>query len=333
MDSCSPDDSAHDEPIIISDYSDLSESDSDSEIDSEIDSDLSSVQSTGEIDIDLNSEIDIDLSSESDDNLSCEDIIDDEEFARQLQEEEWSHGIGVGGSNDIPNIIDVLGNNFDQPQHSNRNEFINSLMGMIRETNNMSTYDLVTTAQNGRQTRRRRVVYSLPIPVSHPSVMGGFTGMVPMQIFDSPARVGGTVSQFNNFRNTPFSQGMMFPPGLMFENNSYEFLSQLSEIMGNVSKGANNEEINNLPVSKYSVNDSVQSTGDVESCVICTSELVKDKTDIITLPCKHFYCKECIIKWLKINKECPICKRSCLMTSSSPEESSHGGDTSAKEDT
>ena len=86
--------------------------------------------------------------------------------------------------------------------------------------------------------------------------------------------------------------------------NSYEFLSSLSDLMGNVSRGATDTDIDKLPVSKY--NSETRHNND-EKCTICTSEF-NSNTDIITLPCNHFFCKECTIRWLKINKQCPICR-------------------------
>jgi hypothetical protein len=47
---------------------------------------------------------------------------------------------------------------------------------------------------------------------------------------------------------------------------------------------------------------------DIDNCVICTLEFIENKTYIIELQCKHIYCKDCIIKWLKRKKECPLCK-------------------------
>jgi len=90
-----------------------------------------------------------------------------------------------------------------------------------------------------------------------------------------------------------------------FFENSYEFLSNLSERIGHVSKGASNEDINKLPVKKY-----VKNGDDTDNCVVCQSNFVDNESNIKILPCDHFFCQECIDKWLKINKECPICRKS-----------------------
>ena len=40
-------------------------------------------------------------------------------------------------------------------------------------------------------------------------------------------------------------------------------------------------------------------------CPICLSKI----TDIFILNnCKHFFCKKCIIKWIKFSKTCPLCR-------------------------
>lgn len=86
--------------------------------------------------------------------------------------------------------------------------------------------------------------------------------------------------------------------------DSYELLSWLSNLIGNVSRGADEADINQLPVSKYEP----KTNGEDDRCTICSTEY-NSNTDIITLPCQHFYCKNCTIKWLKINKQCPICRQ------------------------
>ena len=45
----------------------------------------------------------------------------------------------------------------------------------------------------------------------------------------------------------------------------------------------------------------------IKDCIICFNEINKED-DIIILPCKHFYHKECISKWFETSKTCPICR-------------------------
>ncbi|KAJ4980948.1 hypothetical protein NE237_031785 [Protea cynaroides] len=43
------------------------------------------------------------------------------------------------------------------------------------------------------------------------------------------------------------------------------------------------------------------------TCMVCMDEFVKGVV-IVKLPCTHFFHGECIFKWLKHKKSCPICR-------------------------
>lgn len=45
-------------------------------------------------------------------------------------------------------------------------------------------------------------------------------------------------------------------------------------------------------------------------CVICLQELNINDDIVMLRKCNHYYHKECIITWLKENKNCPICRTS-----------------------
>ena len=45
-----------------------------------------------------------------------------------------------------------------------------------------------------------------------------------------------------------------------------------------------------------------------EGCAICIDGVEMNKM-MIKLDCSHFYCNECIRKWLEKNKNCPLCKK------------------------
>lgn len=81
-------------------------------------------------------------------------------------------------------------------------------------------------------------------------------------------------------------------------------------------RGANQNEINNLPThkikktkSKGSKTDDYGSSHDQSSCQICLEEFGAGD-NIRTLPCLHIYHKQCIDQWLVRNRTCPICKAS-----------------------
>lgn len=62
--------------------------------------------------------------------------------------------------------------------------------------------------------------------------------------------------------------------------------------------------INNLPVKKY---DGTPLPGEQQTCPICIAPFEKNE-DLKSLPCVHFYHKECIDRWLMVGHSCPCCK-------------------------
>lgn len=79
------------------------------------------------------------------------------------------------------------------------------------------------------------------------------------------------------------------------DDMSYEYLSELCEIIGNHTQGVNN-------ISEV--------TSDVELdeptvCPICLDDTIKNVRKINN--CSHEFCGECITKWLSIHKTCPVC--------------------------
>lgn len=46
-------------------------------------------------------------------------------------------------------------------------------------------------------------------------------------------------------------------------------------------------------------------------CCICLSQY-EDGAELLSLPCKHHFHSGCIVKWLRINATCPLCKYSIL---------------------
>lgn len=98
------------------------------------------------------------------------------------------------------------------------------------------------------------------------------------------------------------------------------------------SRGATTESINSLPTYKFKMkkakgNDKGNSSGVAEGggvvaagtekertlsgedavCCICLGKYANND-ELKELPCSHFFHKECVDKWLKINATCPLCK-------------------------
>lgn len=89
------------------------------------------------------------------------------------------------------------------------------------------------------------------------------------------------------------------------DNMTYEELQSLSEAIGAESRGLSDEMISYLHSSTYKTG--LFSKRDKhDECVICCMAY-KNRDKLITLPCQHQYHKDCITRWLKINKACPVC--------------------------
>ncbi|PIN09042.1 Anaphase-promoting complex (APC), subunit 11 [Handroanthus impetiginosus] len=94
------------------------------------------------------------------------------------------------------------------------------------------------------------------------------------------------------------------------------------------NRGATQDSINSLPTYKFKVkknksgNDKENSDGGVVAagtnkerfisgedavCCICLAKYANND-ELRELPCSHFFHKECVDKWLKINATCPLCK-------------------------
>ncbi|XP_071929528.1 E3 ubiquitin ligase BIG BROTHER-related isoform X4 [Coffea arabica] len=77
------------------------------------------------------------------------------------------------------------------------------------------------------------------------------------------------------------------------------------EAVGHESKGLSEVLIARLPTFKYKTG--LFSKKRKKECVICCSEY-KSGARLTTLPCAHQYHSECITRWLKLNKNCPVCQ-------------------------
>ncbi|KAJ2705225.1 hypothetical protein FB645_002623 [Coemansia sp. IMI 203386] len=67
---------------------------------------------------------------------------------------------------------------------------------------------------------------------------------------------------------------------------------------------ASDEQIGKLPARVISD----QEVAAHKECGICMEEY-QNKEQVVELPCAHFYHKECIDHWLKMNGTCPICRK------------------------
>ncbi|KAG2312778.1 hypothetical protein Bca52824_024335 [Brassica carinata] len=62
--------------------------------------------------------------------------------------------------------------------------------------------------------------------------------------------------------------------------------------------------------AEYSGNERVLLAEDADCCICLSS--YEDGTELVTLPCNHHFHSTCIVKWLKMNATCPLCKFSIV---------------------
>jgi len=73
-------------------------------------------------------------------------------------------------------------------------------------------------------------------------------------------------------------------------------------------RGASSDAIDRLPTRKWNSSDEQQSPSeDKPSCSICMYEYEVDQ-EVRTLPCEHEFHATCIDRWLRIKRECPLCR-------------------------
>ena len=63
--------------------------------------------------------------------------------------------------------------------------------------------------------------------------------------------------------------------------------------------GVKNVKDHIIKVDENEIND--------KNCSICLDDFI-NYNKVSKLVCNHFFCTNCIKKWLKINKKCPLCK-------------------------
>lgn len=122
-------------------------------------------------------------------------------------------------------------------------------------------------------------------------------------------------------------RGMLNHRGTPTTGETYEDFMDLIERMGNVNRSATDTEINSLPTHQYKPPKGTLSQGrsatagasssarkeDDESedikCSICLGDYEPNE-EVKHMLCGHMFHSDCLDRWLKINRTCPICKQS-----------------------
>ncbi|KAE8728334.1 proteasome subunit beta type-3-A-like [Hibiscus syriacus] len=86
---------------------------------------------------------------------------------------------------------------------------------------------------------------------------------------------------------------------------SYEELIALGEIIGVEKRGLSPKEISSCLIQcKFR---SVECKTGIDMCVICQVEYEEDEGVVTLGNCEQPYHSDCISKWLRVKKICPIC--------------------------
>lgn len=51
-----------------------------------------------------------------------------------------------------------------------------------------------------------------------------------------------------------------------------------------------------------------QAAGPEAACAVCQQDYSGDE-ELVQLPCKHWFHRDCVLQWLRASKQCPICMR------------------------
>jgi hypothetical protein len=90
----------------------------------------------------------------------------------------------------------------------------------------------------------------------------------------------------------------------MLDHNmiDYEGLQELCDNIGYEKVGV--DDIKQVTKTKFK-----KDIPKDENCSICMESFHDKKRNVYLVNCNHYFCFECIDKWLKENKGCPICKQ------------------------
>ena len=104
-----------------------------------------------------------------------------------------------------------------------------------------------------------------------------------------------------NYRVFPSVMLLMWDQGYLDENDDYEFLTRLGEMIGDVPRGFKDDELDQIMVPISLARPDAD-----HLCAVCQETMTRD-TEAVQLLCSHAFCKSCIQTWLKLRRTCPVC--------------------------
>lgn len=73
-----------------------------------------------------------------------------------------------------------------------------------------------------------------------------------------------------------------------------------------VQRPASEDSIYSLKKEMFIGNENEESKVDT-TCMICLESYIKYQS-LLCIPCGHKFCEKCLISWLQINGQCPLCR-------------------------
>ncbi|XP_028067490.1 E3 ubiquitin-protein ligase RLIM-like [Camellia sinensis] len=247
-------------------------------------------------------------SSNVDSDTRARQLEADEMLARELQEQLYNEGLGVGGGEIDAHIALALQQeetsqhaffSENHPVFSPRGSLISNLYRQSQSRSSQNPSIRRGTQARGPTSSRLTQLRSR-LPRHVPRTLNRERNPVfpPNMDLDMRFHILETLEAFNDMGmagNFPQVQRE-------FNENDYEMLLALDE-NNHQHGGASRHQINILPQS------TVQGNNFDEDCAICLETPTSGDT-IRHLPCLHKFHKECIDPWLRRRTSCPVCKSS-----------------------
>ena len=126
-----------------------------------------------------------------------------------------------------------------------------------------------------------------------------------MSQFDSYHHYNG----YNELNNTTNTHTEITNSFMMFSFLLFDFIVASRCICHFFFKDDNINELNTNLINVYKEIDYL-SEEENDICSICLEKYFDEENlkKVVSLKCNHLFHKECIDKWFKINKNCPMCK-------------------------
>jgi len=233
-------------------------------------------------------------------------MLEDEELARALQSADSPYSRGSGSSY-LPSS--KVTPRYATPTTSSLNRINAAKPAAPRRTLDLKADDDIDIEQLIRQSILPEHSHLLPVSETKPEIdprLYEFEDDPPMRSSRpnrSRARGSSSISRGraggSGFRRYTSSQRYQYD---VPETDNYEELLRLEERIGNVEIGISPSVLASFPTTTWTTKES-----DAHTCAICL-ERFKPSDRVRTLPClEKFHC-DCIERWLKSHKKCPVCR-------------------------